>query len=343
LTVPSRCIVVIALVAIAAATSVAVGSTRSCAGADCVPDLVGVDVRTGDSHLVVARSGGGGGLIADLSPDDKRVLIEQGLRLVTETLTGHVIARVADGLGTVGSARWSPDGTLIAFTARGGGTCGSAVQLWVVQPSGDGLHKLSECANYPAWSPDSKHIVFIGNFSDAGSGSVSTIDADGTGRRDLADWSSTSAAKLAWSPRNDRIAFTTGSGAGEVDVVHVDGAGSVARIRHSGSPAWRPDGKRLAIVRVERPYDRLALQIVSLDGSHVQRVDRGAGISLPAWSRSGRLAYVKTPIQKRAGGIYVTRQGSTPRRLTHEPTNAVYFGIFWSPRGDRILYLRCRT
>ena len=53
------------------------------------------------------------------------------------------------------------DGTLIAFTARGGGTCGSAVQLWVVRSSGSALRKLSDCANYPSWAPDSKRVVFI--------------------------------------------------------------------------------------------------------------------------------------------------------------------------------------
>src|SRR5438045_8863452 len=107
---PSRRLIVAALLAVAAATLVGVASgatqttsaTRSCAGADCVPDLVSVVVRSRRSRLVLGKSGGRGGSIADLSPDGKRVLIEPGLRLVTATLTGHVIAPVAAGLGTAG-------------------------------------------------------------------------------------------------------------------------------------------------------------------------------------------------------------------------------------------------
>jgi Tol biopolymer transport system component len=262
---------------------------------------------------------------------------------VSATTSGHVIRRLADGLGTIGPARWSPDGRLIVFSVRGGGSCGST-QLWVVQVSGSGLRKLSDCANYPAWAPDSKHIVFIGNFSDGRSGSVSVIDVDGNERKDLVDWSGTSAPTLAWAPRGDRIAFTAGSGAGAVEIVDAAMKGNAVTIRHASSPAWRPDGRGLAIIRIQRPYDRLALQVVRPDGSNVQRVDRGAGISTPAWSRDGRLAYLKTPIAEGGGlGVFVARPGAPPRRLTQEPSDTVDFGLFWSLRSDRIFYLRCRT
>jgi Tol biopolymer transport system component len=323
-----------------AAVAVAAFAGGAWAGADCLPDLVSVNARTGQARTILSKSGGDGSIV-DLSPQRDRVLINQGLRLVTATTSGHVVARLADGLGTIGTARWSPDGKLVAFAVHAvRAACGSSVELWVVQASGEGPRKLSDCANYPAWAPDSKHLVFVGNFSEStGGGDVSVIGVDGSGRRDLTALTSMSAPQLAWSPRGGRIAFTVG---GAVEVVRADGTGRPAKLARAGSPAWRADGARLAVVRQERS-NRYALDVLAPNLSASRLVDRGKGVSLPTWSRDGRLAYVKTPLARGKSGIYELKPGSAPRRVTKEPGDASYGGLFWTPASDRVLYLRCRT
>jgi dipeptidyl aminopeptidase/acylaminoacyl peptidase len=350
----SRPLVMTALLVLAAISNVSIsagarrtpGTTRACASADCVPDILNVSVHSRRSQLILSKLGGRGGSFKDMSPDRKSIVVNQALRLSTATISGHVIRRLADG--DIATARWSPNGKMIAFSVFAAGhPCGSSLELWVVQASGGGLRKLSDCANYPAWAPDSKQLAFIGNVASDGSGTLSIADIDGTSRKDLVNWSGTSAPKLAWAPRGNRIAFTAGSGGGEVEIIHSDGTGSLVKIPHATSPSWRQDGQRLAIVRIQRPFDRFALEIVSPDFSSVRRIDRGKAIVLPAWSRDGRLAYLKEPIVPRGvgggAGIYEARPGTTPRRLTNEPSDASYFGIFWSVRGDRVLYLRCQT
>lgn len=327
--------------------SEAAGRAFACASADCVPDLVSVSVASRRSETLLADSGGRGGSIQDLSADRRRVLIDQGLRLTSATISGQAIRVLADGIGDVATARWSPDGKLVAFSVFGKEKpCGSSDELWVVHASGAGLHKVSDCANYPAWGPDSKHVAFIGNIDRSGNGSVSVSAIDGNDRRDLVPWSSTSAPTIAWAMRGNRIAFTDGSGAGNVEIISADGTGPAVTIPRASSPSWRPDGRRLAIVRIDRPYDRLALELVSPTLSIIQRIDRGKAIALPAWSRDGRLAYVKAPIsppKTSRAQVFETRPGRTPRRLTNERGTAVFSGIFWSVRNDRVFYLRCRT
>jgi Tol biopolymer transport system component len=311
------------------------------AGADCVPDLVSASVPSGKSQTILSKSGGEGAIV-DLSPDRTSVLINQGLHLVAATTSGHVIATLADGLGTIATVRWSPDGKLVAFIVHAArATCGSSVQLWVVQASGDGLRKLSDCANYPAWAPDSKHLAFMGSFREGLGGTLSVIGADGGNRKDLLDWKTTLVPTLAWG-RGNRIAYGAGVA---VKIVRGDGTGRTVTIANADSPAWRPDGRRLAVVLGRRVHQPVTLETVDENGSHVVLIDRSVSISLPTWSRDGRIAYLKasTVRGRVAKGIYVAKPGSQPRRLTREPSDAVAFGLYWTPANDRILYLRCRT
>jgi dipeptidyl aminopeptidase/acylaminoacyl peptidase len=336
--------VALVVVAGAATTSVtvtrALGSVHACGSADCVGDVYGVTVGSGRKQLDLAASRRGW-LILDFSPNRKQIVFNTGLTLSTATSSGDAVNPIATG-SIVGPAPWSPDGKLIAFSQLAGGkACASHRDLWVVRPTGEDLRKLSDCAGYPAWAPDSKRLAFVGNL-EQGSGTLSVINVDGTGRKELVGWRGTSSPTVAWAPHGDRIAFTDGGGSGPVRIVRADGSGSVVTVPHAISPVWRADGLRLAVVRVQRPVYRL--EVLSPNGSVTQRVDSG-GISRPAWSRDGRLAYVKSlTVRGRAlDGIYEARPGKPPRRLATEPGNALFFGVFWSVRGDRVLYLRCLT
>lgn len=87
------------------------------------------------------------------------------------------------------SARWSPDGKLIALTGCAT-NCGNP-QVWVVHPNGSGLRQIttatsSYTALAPIWSPDSTKLLF--NRQDrTGATSLWTVNSDGSGPSKLTD------------------------------------------------------------------------------------------------------------------------------------------------------------
>ena len=80
------------------------------------------------------------------------------------------------------------------------------------------------------------------------------------------------------------LAFTRD---GDVHTIRADGAGSRLLLRRAYSPAWSPDGSRLAFVSGRSGDEEI--YVASADGKGVRRLTRAAGPDLnPAWSPDGR-------------------------------------------------------
>src|SRR5919197_186962 len=176
-----------------------------------------------------------------------------------------VVALAAGVVAVAGcSGSGARQGTEIAFiSARGGAT-----EIYLVDADGRHEHRLthgdaiSEISPLvpmapPAWSTDGKWIAYENDHSTAGE--IDVVRADGTDRRVLVR----SALYPAWSPDGDLIAFTrvrdrttavwTVRTDGNLDiyVVRPDGTGERRVTDDLGadeSPAWSPDGRRLAYV-----------------------------------------------------------------------------------------------
>jgi hypothetical protein len=180
------------------------------------------------------------------SPDGTRlVYAERGIvggDLYALDADGTTAIRLTSGGGNQFPA-WSPDGRWIAYVhtvrvPQPGGLFRLDEDVWLVAPDGHGAHALTNdktAKRRPAWSPDSKRILY------GGSG-TSIVDA-ATGRRLL----HTNDGGGAWSPDGSRIAVVTGRG---IDVIGTDGSGrrKVAR-SGAGGPEWSPDGSRIAFER----------------------------------------------------------------------------------------------
>jgi TolB protein len=104
---------------------------------------------------------------ADWSPDGSRVAfaaIKPGGRFTTALFVvnadGTGLRQIApSGVGAL-SARWSPNGALIAFTS---GCCGLP-QAWLVHPNGTGFRQVTTAVDgaiflTPVWSPDSTNLL----------------------------------------------------------------------------------------------------------------------------------------------------------------------------------------
>ena len=136
--------------------------------------------------------------------------------------------------------------------------------------------------------------------------------------------SSANGMSPAWSPDGERIAFLSNRAEGW-DLYIVPSAGGEPRRLTSGAvtddPAWHPNGGAIAVER------RGGIELVQADGSGRELlVEHGAQ---PAWSRDGRLAFV------RAGDLWLRATDGGEAALLVDAAEPV-----WSPDGRAIAVAR---
>jgi Tol biopolymer transport system component len=227
----------------------------------------------------------------DWAPDGERLVVDVWNER-TDRHRLHVIRtdagppRLLTGGDDYG-ARWSPDGSTIAFNRfrRGGST-----DLYAIGADGTGLRRLARRANAPAWSPDGATIAYFSGFRpatiylvDAGSGAITRL-ATQPGEM----------GELTWSPDGAAIAYQAyrPRRGWDIYVVEIDGA-LRKRLTHDRgdevSPTWSPDGAQLAFeastvagnVDNTGTYD---VYVIDADGTDRRRVTRcrctgGGGLS----------------------------------------------------------------
>jgi Tol biopolymer transport system component len=211
-----------------------------------------------------------------------------------------------------------------------------AVDLWVVDTAGGKPRRLVGDSGWeegPAWSPDGSLVAFQKSVFAPGEPDVALRSLDvwtvrGSGRGRRNLTRDGSASSPAWSPDGRKLAFARGDG---VFVIRRDGSGKVriARRDDPGAPAWSPDGRRLAFTV---PGE---LRVVNANGADHRLVARGADSGSPfSWSPDGRSIAYAGP----RGVVLVPRQGGRSRLVGRgfvEPA--------WSPEGRRIAVVRQGT
>lgn len=238
------------------------------------------------------------------SPDGSRILFVRHLRPATSRkplALADIWVMNADGSAQRRlthraedlQARWSPDGSLIAFqrTTDPGVTDTQPLPvatIWVMNADGSGQHQLTDAAwdMNPVWSPTGDRIAFERDTFDlkrrhGGSGTgilaaisaaIYSVDERGSGLVKLADQS----RSPAFSPDGSRIVFMSyrdrsGRSYGEdeyaynneIYVMGSDGSRQT-RITHSPSedqnPVWTPDGRAIVFSSNRANYPALTYQ-----------------------------------------------------------------------------------
>ncbi len=149
-----------------------------------------------------------------------------------------------------------------------------------------------------AYSPDGTRLVFD-SLRD-GNTEIYVMNADGSDPHRLTDdpgedWGA------AWSPDGKQIAFNSNrTGNMQVYVVNGDGSG-LTRLTHDDAddrePIWSPDGSRIAFESITGSWHQI--WSMAADGSDLVDLSRspgasaGLGGSSGAWSRDGRIAYMR--------------------------------------------------
>ena len=191
---------------------------------------------------------------------------------------------------------WSPDCSKIVYSHRG--------SLWTMNNDGTGQRELlaydGAFSDDPAWSPDGSQIAYTRTHRDDDGhwfSHIYIVDADGTGKAKFTQ-GDVQDRKPSWSSDGSRIAFERQSGEGRdedgnfanptqrIVIMNTDRTNlttSTTGDGWHGSPAWSPDGNRIAYVSEE------VVWLIDPDGANATRVIGGAfsggGLS---WSPDGR-------------------------------------------------------
>jgi hypothetical protein len=198
---------------------------------------------------------------------------------------------------------------------------------------------------YPAWSPDGTRLVFVSDRT--GDDDLFAMNTSGG---ELVQLTTTPTLDRSpeWSPDGAQVAFSRESINGadlvtiSADCMSQPGAceGRVQTIttgRYDLSPAWSPDGARVAFAAADFPGLPSAIGIQPLSGGDLSLLEgTGAADLDPAWSPDGQwIAFVSN----RFGDydIWVMKaDGSSPAQVTRSEAGDVQ--PVWSPDGRYLLF-----
>jgi len=207
--------------------------------------------------------------------------------------------------------------------------------IYLMNPDGSNVQRLSYGGQDPAWSPDGSRIAF----TTAGAstlGSIHVMNSDGSNVRKLVD-EVHGIQGIAWSLSGAKIAFASSPsqlGSPEIYVMNADGI-NLHNITNywalDAFPTWSPNGTRIAFESYRDGEDNI--YVMDADGSNLRQLTN-TGADNPAWSPDGNeIAFGNGSI------CVINADGSNLRQLTNtgmdnSPT--------WSPDGTRIAFVSWR-
>ena len=224
---------------------------------------------------------------------------------------------------------WSPDGERIAFHSTRTGN----LDIWVMNADGSNARRLTHDPAHdylPEWSPDGTRLTFASWRTEPGDTAeqvhLYTMNADGTDQRRLFPWSPKTSTGAVWAPDGRSFAVTRRRGEGTSDILIVEADGTILRRvtdddLYNGSPAFSPDGTRLAFYASRADTSRIVVS--GSDGTERQVVVGEGQNWYPRWSPDGRwLVFTAAPtvgVEDDLDVLAVPAEGGDPITLVGGP------------------------
>lgn len=246
-----------------------------------------------------------------------------------------------------GNARWSPDGTRIAFVADGQPT-GSQIHVRWMDAEGaiTQITRVPEAPTDVEWSPDGKSLVFRMMVPMKEAWKVADMPAPPAG----AKWTEAPYVVEKLNYRRDREGFSD-LGFQQIFVVASDG-GTARQLTEGpynhGAPEWAPDGRSLVFAGLrsnEADWQWRESEIYRLDlaSKAVTQLTRRAGPDgQPAISPDGRLiaytGYDMTTDTWVDSKLYLMNADGSGSRLLTPSLDRSPQGLMWAADGSGIYF-----
>jgi len=253
---------------------------------------------------------------------DLRNTLQTGFSWTTTTAKATAPTKVATPVPPA-----SPHGQLL-YTVWGGQT-DQHYGLYLLNLSGGGAKKLAALSSEPSWSPNGRQYVFY-HWTDG----LYIGNADGTAHKIVAD---TEAAYPSWSPRGDRIVYSSLLGGGKFNLFYVTNLNGVSEGQKLGPgnrPVWSPDGQNIAYDNCDA-QGHCGVWVMNMNGGNPHSLSSDGG-GQPSWSPDGRHIAYASPEDGDYEITVINTNGSGRRQLTHNSGNDVL--PTWSADGNFIFY-----
>ena len=232
----------------------------------------------------------------------------------------------------------------LSFTFTAAGCDAECQQQQLIFADSRGLHRVNvggvitpfftgANVSHPAWAPNGARLAFVK--VEQGILNTYVMNADGTGVRKIAS----GMHSPSWSPDNHSLVLASGTCGYDCALVIVDAddpqkAPRALPSNAGSSPAWSPDGQRIAYISLGGDDGYHQLRTVNADGTgDVAVTVRDHGwIPAASWSPNGeRLAF--SWCHGAQCDIHIANPDGSIRQLT---TQGIARGAAWSPDGSKI-------
>jgi Tol biopolymer transport system component/DNA-binding winged helix-turn-helix (wHTH) protein len=237
---------------------------------------------------------------------------------------------------------FSPDGNYVAFTRHSNSP--ELTGIYIKQVAGDRLLQLTKneqdfCC--PAWSPDGRNIAFS-RFAE-GEHRIYLVSAIGGAERKLFA-GAPAHPPLDWSPDGRTIAFTAKELDQETYSIYSISVESLETRKLSEppmdsqdwGPAFSPDGKQLAFVRMNSDLGDIFMMPASGGAPRRLTFDHASIPTSPTWTRDGRSIVFSSTRNSVPTLWRIPVSGGSPTQVPQVGVVTTYPSV--APTGHRLAY-----